>query len=77
MSQQASDRFSYSSAPVRRIKSIQFGILDPDFIVRAVLRPPLLAMIARRIECARWNLASRSSWLVSRAHVARMLLLNV
>jgi hypothetical protein len=29
------DRFSYSSAPVRRISSIQFGILDPDFIVRA------------------------------------------
>jgi hypothetical protein len=28
------DRFSYSSAPVRRISSIQFGILDPDFIVR-------------------------------------------
>ena len=30
----AQDRFSYSSAPVRRIKGIQFGILDPDFIVR-------------------------------------------
>eukprot|EP00890_Picochlorum_soloecismus_P003544 jgi/Picsp_1/4190/NSC_01699-R1_protein len=28
------DRFSYSSAPVRRISSIQFGILDPDFIRR-------------------------------------------
>jgi len=27
------DRFSHSSAPVRRIKAMQFGILDPDFIV--------------------------------------------
>jgi len=33
----AQDRFSYSSAPVRRIKGIQFGILDPDFIVRRFL----------------------------------------
>jgi len=29
------DRFSYSSAPVKKIKGIQFGILDPDFLVRS------------------------------------------
>ena len=28
------DRFPYSSAPVKRVKAIQFGILDPDFVVR-------------------------------------------
>ena len=27
------DRFPYSSAPVKRVKAIQFGILDPDFVV--------------------------------------------
>lgn len=27
------DRFTYSSAPVRGVKAMQFGILDPDFIV--------------------------------------------
>jgi len=27
------DRFPYSSAPVRRVKAIHFGVLDPDFIV--------------------------------------------
>ena len=26
------DRFPYSSAPVKRVKAIQFGILDPDFV---------------------------------------------
>ena len=29
------DRFSYSSAPLRRVKAVQFGIIDPDFLVRA------------------------------------------
>ena len=28
------DRFSYSSAPLRRVKAVQFGIIDPDFLVR-------------------------------------------
>ncbi|BDA48126.1 probable DNA-directed RNA polymerase II subunit RPB1 [Coccomyxa sp. Obi] len=28
------DRFSYSSAPLRRVKGIQFGILDPDYLRR-------------------------------------------
>lgn len=32
------DRYSYSSAPVRKVKSLQFGILDPDFVVRPCLR---------------------------------------
>ena len=27
------DRYSYSSAPVRKVKTIQFGTLDPDFVV--------------------------------------------
>ncbi|KAK9843436.1 hypothetical protein WJX81_002541 [Elliptochloris bilobata] len=26
------DRFSYSSAPIKRPKAVQFGILDPDFL---------------------------------------------
>ena len=26
-------KFSYSPAPVRRVKAMQFGVLDPDFIV--------------------------------------------
>lgn len=45
----AQDRFSYSSAPVRRIKGIQFGILDPDFIVRRFLsrRVPVSACFPR------------------------------
>jgi hypothetical protein len=30
------DRFSFSSAPVRKVKAVQFGILDPDFIVSAL-----------------------------------------
>ncbi|GAB4819036.1 hypothetical protein N2152v2_006082 [Parachlorella kessleri] len=29
-----SDRFSYSSAPARKVKRLQFGILDPDFVRR-------------------------------------------
>ena len=28
------DRFPYSSAPLRRVKAVQFGIIDPDFLVR-------------------------------------------
>lgn len=36
------DRFSFSSAPVRRVKSVQFGILDPDFIVRNLIKPSQL-----------------------------------
>ena len=27
------DRFTHSSAPVKKVKAVQFGILDPDFIV--------------------------------------------
>ena len=27
------DRFPYSSAPVRKVKAIHFGIMDPDFRV--------------------------------------------
>jgi hypothetical protein len=28
------DKFPYSSAPLRRVKAVQFGIIDPDFLVR-------------------------------------------
>ncbi|KAL0051000.1 hypothetical protein WJX82_000334 [Trebouxia sp. C0006] len=28
------DRFTHSSAPVKKVKAVQFGILDPDFIRR-------------------------------------------
>lgn len=39
---QGGDRFTYSSAPVRRVKAVQFGILDPDFIVSILtLYPPI------------------------------------
>ena len=27
------DKFPYSSAPLRRVKGVQFGILDPEFMV--------------------------------------------
>jgi hypothetical protein len=27
------DKFPYSSAPLRRVKGVQFGILDPEFLV--------------------------------------------
>lgn len=32
------DTFSYSSAPVRKVKTIQFGILDPDFVVSVAIQ---------------------------------------
>ena len=28
------DKFPYSSAPLRRVKGVQFGILDPEFLVQ-------------------------------------------
>lgn len=28
------DRFSYSSAPQRKVKALQFGVLDAEFLVR-------------------------------------------
>lgn len=27
------DRFAHSNAPVRKVKGLQFGILDPDYVV--------------------------------------------
>ena len=27
------DRFTYSSAPVKRVKGIQFGVIDPQYLV--------------------------------------------
>lgn len=30
------DRFAYSSAPVKRVKGIQFGVLDPQYLVPPV-----------------------------------------
>lgn len=33
---------SHSTAPVRKVKRLQFGILDPDFIVR---KGVVLAMV--------------------------------
>ena len=39
------DRFTYSSAPVRKVKAVQFGILDPDFIVSLKRRFSLLCYI--------------------------------
>ena len=31
----AMDRFTYSSAPQRKVKALQFGVLDADFLVGA------------------------------------------
>ena len=28
------DRFTYSSAPQRKVKALQFGVLDAEFLVR-------------------------------------------
>ena len=33
----AMDRFPHSSAPLRKVKGIQFGIMDPDFLVSLLL----------------------------------------
>jgi hypothetical protein len=44
------DRFSHSSAPVRRVKAIQFGILDPDFIVRCYLPGRMLPLLVRALR---------------------------
>lgn len=30
------DRYSYSPAPQRKVKALQFGILDADFLVSRV-----------------------------------------
>lgn len=27
------EKFPYSSAPLRQVKGIQFGVFDPDFLV--------------------------------------------
>ena len=31
------DRFTYSSAPIKRVKSVQFSVWDPDEIVSAAV----------------------------------------
>lgn len=31
-----SDKFAPSTAPVRKVKAVQFGIMDPDFLVSSV-----------------------------------------
>jgi hypothetical protein len=33
------DRFTFSSAPIKRVKSVQFSIWDPDEIVSCVCGP--------------------------------------
>ena len=39
------DRFTHSTAPIRKVKGLQFGILNPDFVVRlerlCLLKPKL------------------------------------
>ncbi len=52
------DRFSYSSAPIRRVKAIQFGVLDPDFLVRSRLSASYVdcSPASRGPQwCARWT----------------------
>lgn len=31
------DRFTHSSAPVKKVQAVQFGILDPDFVVSSAM----------------------------------------
>lgn len=31
------DRFTYSAAPQRKVKALQFGVLDAEFLVRVVV----------------------------------------
>jgi hypothetical protein len=48
------DRFPYSSAPVKRVKAIQFGILDPDFVVSKAAtkrkKAAIGAFLSRRVR---------------------------
>ena len=37
------DRFPHSTAELRRVKAVQFGVLSPDEIVRPPIRSPALA----------------------------------
>ena len=50
------DRFPYSSAPVKRVKAIQFGILDPDFVVSKAAtkrkKAAIGAFLCRRVRTA-------------------------
>jgi hypothetical protein len=41
------DRFPHSTAELRRVKAVQFGVLSPDEIVRA-LPAPIFFRLARR-----------------------------
>jgi len=34
------DRFPHSTAELRRVKAVQFGVLSPDEIVRPPIRSP-------------------------------------
>jgi len=41
------DKYSYSSAPVRLVTGIQFGIMDPDFLVSP---PSISTLLSNRIS---------------------------
>lgn len=62
------DRFTHSSAPQRKVKALQFGVLDADFLVSR--RMPLIAESSQpqwRNTSARYSDQAtgflRSSWL--------------
>ena len=33
------DRFTYSPAPIKKVQGVQFGVLDPDYLVSAHASP--------------------------------------
>lgn len=45
------DKFPYSSAPLRRVKGVQFGILDPEFLVQFCALRCLLDSSCRPCSC--------------------------
>jgi len=42
------DRFPHSTAELRRVKAVQFGVLSPDEIVRPRCDPPPRALSTAR-----------------------------
>lgn len=43
------DRFTFSTAPVKKVKAIQFGVFDPEFLVSFGLSVLLLSPMQRKL----------------------------
>lgn len=46
------DRFSYSAAPHRKVKALQFGVLDAEFLVRLTLLHAVMLLSERVLQAA-------------------------